>query len=107
MTSISNIDVEVVFATKEHQWLKQVSVAKGSSAIDAVRASGLDIHYAAEVGEEAAWSLGIFGQSVSLDYLLRKGDRVELYRPLKADFKDVRRELVKQGKVMGQSTSKK
>ena len=58
MTSISNIDVEVVFATKEHQWLKQVSVAKGSSAIDAVRASGLDIHYAAEVGEEAAWSLG-------------------------------------------------
>ena len=106
MTSSLNIEVEVVYATKEHQWLKQVKVPKGSSAIEAVRASGLDVHYAAQVGQESAWSLGVFGQPVSFDYMLRKGDRVELYRPLKADFKDVRRELVKQGKVMGQSTSR-
>jgi uncharacterized protein len=106
MSNSLNIEVEVVFATEERQWLKQISVPKGSSAIDAVRISGLDVHYAALVGEESAWSLGVFGRPVSFDYMLRKGDRVELYRPLKADFKDVRRELVKQGKVMGQSTSR-
>jgi putative ubiquitin-RnfH superfamily antitoxin RatB of RatAB toxin-antitoxin module len=107
MVSTLDIKVEVVFATSEQQWLKQVLVPKGSSAIDAVRISGLDIQYASVMGHESALNLGVFGQTVSFDYLLRKGDRVELYRPLKADFKDVRRELVKQGKVMGQSTIRK
>ena len=106
MANILNIEVEVVFATKERQWLEQVSVPKGSSAIDAVRLSGLDVQYAQAEGRECVLSLGVFGEPIPPDYLLRKGDRVELYRPLKADFKEVRRELVKQGKVMGQSTSK-
>lgn len=107
MANILNIKVEVVFATKERQWLKQVLVPRGSSAIDAVRLSGLDIQYAEVVEQQEALSLGVFGQAVPDDYLLREGDRVEMYRPLKADFKDVRRELVKQGKVMGQSAGRK
>ncbi|MBT5032815.1 MAG: RnfH family protein [Proteobacteria bacterium] len=98
------MQVEVVFATRERQWLKQLSVPKGSSAIDAVRLSGLDVQYAQIMGNDAEPGLGVFGQSVAPDHLLAKGDRVELYRPLKADFKDVRRELAKKGKVMGRAS---
>ena len=98
------MQVEVVFATRERQWLIQLSVPKGSSAIDAVRLSGLDNQYAQIMGNDAEPGLGIFGQWVTPDHLLAKGDRVELYRPLKADFKDVRRELAKKGKVMGRAS---
>ncbi len=45
--------------------------------------------------------LGIFGRRVAADYVLSEGDRVELYRPLKADPKTVRRELARLGKSMG------
>ena len=97
------MQVEVVFATRERQWLIQLSVPKGSSAIDAVRLSGLDNQYAQIMGNDTEPGLGVFGQLVTPDHLLAKGDRVELYRPLKADFKDVRRELAKEGKVMGRA----
>ncbi|HBM84553.1 MAG TPA: RnfH family protein, partial [Halieaceae bacterium] len=35
--------------------------------------------------------LGIFGKLVAADQALRAGDRVEIYRPLKADPKEVRK----------------
>ncbi|MDP1271271.1 RnfH family protein, partial [Klebsiella pneumoniae] len=37
--------------------------------------------------------LGIFGRLRPPDSLLRDGDRVEIYRPLAADPKEVRRQL--------------
>ena len=46
-------------------------------------------------------SLGVFAQKVTLDTLLEDGDRVEIYRPLTADPKEVRRQLALLGKTMG------
>ena len=39
----------------------------------------------------ATISVGIFGQLVKLDDNLQSGDRVEIYRPLRIDPKDLRR----------------
>ena len=36
-------------------------------------------------------SVGVWGKQVSNDYVLKSGDRVEIYRPLIADPKDLRR----------------
>ncbi len=37
-------------------------------------------------------NVGIFGNKVSPEQVLRDGDRVEIYRPLLADPKEVRRQ---------------
>ena len=44
-------------------------------------------------------SVGIFSRKVTLDYLLSAGDRVEIYRPLLADPKEVRRQKAEQEKA--------
>jgi putative ubiquitin-RnfH superfamily antitoxin RatB of RatAB toxin-antitoxin module len=81
------IRIQVVYALPERQVLRRVSLPEGSSVEGAVRASGL----AAEFPEIDSNRLGIYGKAVSKDTILRDGDRVELYRPLRADPKDVRR----------------
>lgn len=45
--------------------------------------------------ETAALSVGIFAKVVSLDTVLREGDRIELYRPLALDPKEKRRQLAR------------
>jgi hypothetical protein len=44
--------------------------------------------------------LGIFGRVVPAGQVLRAGDRVEIYRPLIADPKEVRKQRAAEGKVM-------
>jgi len=46
-------------------------------------------------------SIGVYAEKIDLDYLLEEGDRVEIYRPLTADPKEVRRQLALMGKTMG------
>lgn len=65
--------------------------------MEAVRSSGLlEEHPGLDTSR-----IGIFGEQVEPDRLLEDGDRVEIYRPLTADPKEVRRELARQGKSMG------
>ena len=44
--------------------------------------------------------VGIFGKHTTLDHILREKDRVEIYRPLIADPKEIRRQRAEQGKKM-------
>ena len=74
--------VEVVLALPDAQTLRRLVLPRGSTARDAVVASGL----AADFGK-----LGIYGKVVPPGTLLREGDRVEIYRPLRVDPKDLRR----------------
>ena len=48
----------------------------------------------------AANKLGIFGKLAKADTVLRDRDRIEIYRPLIADPKEVRRRRAEEGKVM-------
>ena len=93
------IGVEVAYALPERQALIALRVPAGTSAIEAVRRSGVAERFAGLDVESA--TLGIFGRRVDRDAALRDGDRVEIYRPLTADPKEVRRQLARLGKTMG------
>jgi putative ubiquitin-RnfH superfamily antitoxin RatB of RatAB toxin-antitoxin module len=84
------IRVEVVLAMPERQELVALEIAAGSNIEDAINRSGLPGMFTGfELDPE---KVGIFGQKASLDHVLRDGDRVEIYRPLIADPKEVRRQ---------------
>jgi len=84
---MSALQIEVVYALPERQVLRRVSLPEGSTVDNAVHASGLR----AEFPESDAIHVGIYGKAVSKDTILRDRDRVELYRPLEADPKEIRR----------------
>ena len=91
------MNVEVVYALAHEQALVSVEVADGACVIDAIRASGLLTRYP-EIDLEQN-KVGIFGKQTKLDALLQPADRVEIYRPLIADPKEVRRQRAAQGKA--------
>lgn len=83
------ITVEVAYATPQRQVLKSLQLATGSTVRSAIKSSAiLDDFPGLEVDPKR---VGIFGRKVSLDHVLREGDRVEIYRPLIADPKEARR----------------
>ena len=84
------IRVEVVFATPQKQELVSVQLEEGSRLADAIEQSGLAEKF--DNFEVDPDRVGIFGKKASLDQVLRDGDRVEIYRPLLADPKEVRRQ---------------
>jgi putative ubiquitin-RnfH superfamily antitoxin RatB of RatAB toxin-antitoxin module len=81
--SAGKITVEVVLALAGRQTLRRIELPAGSTAADAVAASGL--------AEALPGRVGIYGKVVSAGTIVRDGDRVEIYRPLAADPKDLRR----------------
>ncbi|GGA35998.1 RnfH family protein [Dyella nitratireducens] len=83
------ITVEVVCATPERQLLRHVSLAAGSSVMQAVEQSGI-LQAMPEVPFDPS-RLGIFSRRVAAGDMLQDGDRVEIYRPLTLDPKDARR----------------
>ncbi|PKO92214.1 MAG: RnfH family protein [Betaproteobacteria bacterium HGW-Betaproteobacteria-1] len=97
-TSHKNIMVEVAYALPKQQLIIPVNVADGTTAEAAVIASGI-IEKFPEI-DLATNKLGIFGKLVKSDTVLRHLDRVEIYRPLIADPKEVRRQRAAEGKVM-------
>ncbi len=101
MTSVSEMTVEVAFALPEKQTLLALQVPVNTTVIQAVESSGiLDLHPEIDLARQ---KLGIFGRLAKPSEVLRPGDRVEIYRPLKADPKEVRRRLAAEGKTMGKS----
>lgn len=91
------IRVEVVYALPERQMLSSVDLPEGASVEAAIRASGVleafpDIDLAAN-------KVGIFSRLVTLGEIVRDRDRIELYRPLIADPKEVRRKRAEAGKT--------
>jgi putative ubiquitin-RnfH superfamily antitoxin RatB of RatAB toxin-antitoxin module len=93
----ASIHVEVIYALPETQPLLQVELAEGATVADAIRASGVleafpDIDLAKN-------KVGIFSRLVKQDEVVRDKDRVEIYRPLIADPKEVRRKRAEEGKV--------
>ena len=83
------IDVEVAYALPDKQSIVPLTVPEGTTALAAAQQSGLDQQYEGLSLEDA--KLGIFGKAVAPTQVLRAGDRVEIYRPLIADPKEVRK----------------
>jgi uncharacterized protein len=92
------IKVEVLYALPHEQTLLTVEVPQGSSLADAIKLSGILEKYP-DI-DLATNKLGIFGKLSKQDVVLRDRDRVEIYRPLIADPKEIRKKRAEEGKVM-------
>ncbi len=93
----ASINVEVAYALPAKQLLLQVQLVEGATVEDAIRASGVMVSFP-EI-DLAKNKVGIFSKLVKLDETVRDKDRVEIYRPLIADPKEVRRKRAEEGKV--------
>jgi putative ubiquitin-RnfH superfamily antitoxin RatB of RatAB toxin-antitoxin module len=87
--------VEVVYALPDRQTVLCVPFTAGLTAIEAVRASGLlERHPELAPG---TLMLGIFGRRIDGAHALAEGDRVEIYRPLRNDPREARRNAARAG----------
>lgn len=84
-----SIHVEVAYALPQKQAIVPLQVPAGTTAIEAIHRSGLERQFEDIDADNA--KLGIFGKVISPQQALRDGDRVEIYRPLIADPKEVRK----------------
>lgn len=92
----SRINIEVAYALPHQQSLLALQVEEGITAGQAIELSGiLKRHPEIDLGSN---KVGIFGKQAKLDTVLRHQDRVEIYRPLIADPKEVRRKRTEEGK---------
>lgn len=97
--------VEVAYAVPEQQTLLSLEVEEGTTAREAVERSGL-LQQFPDIELGGANKIGIFGKLVKAEQALRPGDRVEIYRPLIADPKEVRRQRAAEGKRTGKGGGK-
>jgi uncharacterized protein len=87
--------VEVVFAGPDEQVLLALAVDDGTTVGQVIARSGIANRFPT-IGAAPA-RVGVFGKRTRLDAPVRDGDRIEIYRPLTADPKDVRRERARLG----------
>ena len=90
--------IEVAYALRHKQTLLNIEVNDNASVEDAIQQSNILKKYP-EINLKKN-KVGIFGKITSLDVKLREKDRVEIYRPLIADPKEVRKQRAAEGKIM-------
>ena len=84
------IHIEVAYALPDKQRIVKLDVPSGTTALQAVSMSQLDEVFAdLVVGPDI--KLGVWGKAVTGDRVLAMGERVEIYRPLLIDPKEVRK----------------
>lgn len=92
------IMVEVAYALPHEQQIIPIKARQGITAEQAVLQSGILQKYP-EI-DLSANKVGIFGKLIKLDTPLKHMDRVEIYRNLIADPKEVRKQRAAEGKIM-------
>lgn len=98
MAGNDRIRVEVAYARPDRQLILPVELDPGATLLEAVHRSGILDEFP-EIDPERA-KMGIFGKLARKDQPLRQGDRVEIYRSLIADPKEVRRQRAREGRTM-------
>jgi putative ubiquitin-RnfH superfamily antitoxin RatB of RatAB toxin-antitoxin module len=89
MAEPARIRVSVAYAEPDHAFVAEFELPAGSTVADAIEASGIrEKHPGLEIRDDR---LGIFSRRAAPDAVLRDGDRVEIYRPLRIDPKEARR----------------
>ncbi|PJI48744.1 MAG: RnfH family protein [Pseudomonas sp.] len=99
MAESASIAIEVVYALPEKQALLRLSVPRGTRMREAVLLSGIAGQFPGLDVQSCA--LGIFGKAVARpeERMLDEGERVEIYRPLIADPKEVRKQRAARAKA--------
>ena len=90
MDNAEKIIVEVAYALPDKQRIVEVEVPVGTTAREAARLSAIDTMF--EGIDIDTVDMGVFGKSVKPDsHEMQAGQRVEIYRPLLIDPKEVRK----------------
>lgn len=104
MSDIEPISVEVAYALPDKQKIIELLVEPGTTAFIAVQKSRIADHFPGLDIENA--KMGIFGQALGTkglkapkEHVLSAGERVEIYRPLVSDPKEVRRKRAAKAKA--------
>lgn len=96
MYTVSELNIEVTYALPEKQFLLSVKVKEGTTIEDAILASGiLALRDDIDLKKN---KIGIYSRPAKLTDLVQDGDRVEIYRPLIADPKELRRKRAEKSK---------
>jgi putative ubiquitin-RnfH superfamily antitoxin RatB of RatAB toxin-antitoxin module len=91
------IKVEIVYALPQQQSLLAVSVSEGADIEKVINTSGvLERHHEIDL---AINKVGIWNKPRKLSEIVRENDRIEIYRPLIADPKEVRRRRAEEARV--------
>lgn len=98
--AIESINVEVAYALPEKQIIRAVNVDAGTTIGAAIVQSGIMMDFPELEFELEDAKVGVFGKAAAMTTVLSDGDRVEIYRPLIADPKEVRRQRAAAGKKM-------
>lgn len=93
------IHIEVAVALQRIQSLLELVLEEGITVGAALERSGVYEQYPEDGLRTLA--VGIWGQPVDRDRIVRNGDRIELYRELEIDPRDARRHLAESGRTMG------
>lgn len=97
-SSLNSIHIEIAYATEHKQVILDQMIAPGVSPREAVIQSTIE-EFFPEIDKQAC-DIGIFGKAIRPDQKLEQGDRIEIYRPLIADPKEVRKQRAAQGLAM-------
>ncbi|MBG5892173.1 RnfH family protein [Providencia hangzhouensis] len=96
MYTVSELNIEVAYALPEKQFLLSVKVKEGATIEEAILASGiLALRDDIDLKKN---KIGIYSRPAKLTDLVQDGDRVEIYRPLIADPKELRRKRAEKSK---------
>ncbi len=100
---MDTIRVEVVYALPYEQKVFVEMVENGSTVEEIIRRSGvLETYPEIDLSKN---NVGIYSRNVKLDTHPQDKDRIEIYRPLQADPKEIRRRRAEQAKVSGTADS--
>lgn len=97
------MNIEVVYATPDAQTIVEIELAEPATVSDAISASGFYERYRSI--EAGVTPVGIYGERVHYNTVLRDGDRVEIYRSLEVDPMQARR-LRAQFQAQSQGTTR-
>lgn len=98
------MEIEIAYARPDKQIILALNVEEGTTIEAAIKKS--DILKSFPEIDLSTCKVGIFGKLSKKDTLLREKDRIEIYRPLIADPKEVRRQRAAEGKTMGKGGEK-
>lgn len=111
MTDIESIPVEVAYALPDKQKIIALLVEPGTTAYVAACRSKITDYFPGVDLETA--KMGVFGQALGTkglkppaEYVLQPGDRIEIYRPLISDPKEVRRRRAQEKKAQEELAEK-
>lgn len=91
------IKVEVVYAYPDKFFLKKIELDQVLSVQNVILQSGvLEKYTEIDLREN---KVGVFSRTIKLTDMVEDGDRIEIYRPLIADPKEMRRKRAEKNKV--------